>query len=114
MTKQLDRIYAFLQMFFHLQTFTGERLRQTLDWSLSSVGDDVTIYTDQLTEMERRLFQCGAVAATAHLQWRVNGKRRWLLRPQPTSTFQSTNSAKRPVSPPPDQEQTQSNKRQRQ
>lgn len=107
-----------LNIFLHLpctpfpQTYTGERLRQTLDWSLSSVGDDVTIYTDQLTVMERRLFQCGAVAATAHLRWRVHGKRRWLLRSQPTTTSQSTTKRQtRPVSPDTEQE---SNKRQKQ
>jgi len=87
-----------------LKTYTGERLRQTLDWSLSSVGDDVSSYTRQLTEMERRLFQCGAVAATAHLRWRVFGKRQWLLRTPPavhhgSSTGNGKRSAARPVSP---------------
>ena len=89
-----------------LKTFTGERLRETLDWSLSSVGDDVTSYTSQLTEMERRLFQCGAVAATAHLRWKVFGKRRWLLRaPIPKSNTSSQQSSSkrsleaRPVTP---------------
>lgn len=76
-----------------LKTYTGERLRQTLDWSLSSVGDDVTSYTKQLTEMERRLFQCGAVAATAHLRWKVFGKRRWLIR----APLPKTHSASAPT-----------------
>jgi hypothetical protein len=75
---------------FCVQTYTGERLRQTLDWSLSSAGDDVTSYTNQLTEMERRLFQCGAVAATAHLRWRVDGKSKWLIRSQPKNNSQAT------------------------
>lgn len=106
------------------QSYTGERLRHTLDWSLSSVGDDVTSYTGHLTEMERRLFQCGAVAATAHLRWRVFGKRRWLLRSPPpsTSTATATPGDKRPtraVSPDADvdavrETNERSNKRQRQ
>jgi len=34
-----------------LETFTGERLRRTFDWTLSSFGDDVSIFTRRLTEM---------------------------------------------------------------
>ena len=64
---------------FTQQTFTGERLRRTLDWSLSSVGDDVTSFTKRLTEMEMNLFRCGAAAAAAHAQWKTFGTRRILV-----------------------------------
>ena len=40
---------------------------------MSSVGDDVTAYTTKLTEMERRLFQSAAVAASNHAAWKVFG-----------------------------------------
>lgn len=51
-------------------------MRKTLDWSMSSVGDDVTAYTKRLTEAELALFQKGAEAAAAHAQWRTFGTRR--------------------------------------
>lgn len=65
--------FSFLRV---LQTFTGERLRKTLDWSMSSVGDDVTAYTKRLTQEELSLFQKGAEAAAAHAQWKTFGTRR--------------------------------------
>jgi hypothetical protein len=51
-----------------------------MDWALSSVGDDVTMYTNRLSEMERRLFACGASAAANHFSWKTQGTRRLLLR----------------------------------
>jgi len=75
------------------QAYTGDRLRRTLDWSLSSVGEDVTSYTGKLTEMERRLFQCGAAAASNHARWSANGNRRSLVQPSTvTGTGKGTKS----------------------
>lgn len=54
-------------------------MRHTLDWALSSVGEDVSSYTDKLTEMERRLFQRGAMAASNHSRWKLNGNRRLVI-----------------------------------
>jgi len=71
-----------------IKTYTGERLRQTLDWALSSVGDDVTAYTNRLTEMERRLFHSGATAAAGHDCWKLYGTRRVL--PKSGQNFSST------------------------
>jgi hypothetical protein len=48
-------------------------MRRTLDWSLSCVGDDVTAYTDKLTEMERRLFSAGSKASAEYWRWKVYG-----------------------------------------
>lgn len=56
--------------------YTGQRLCHTLDWALSSVGDDVTHYVDKLAVMEQRLFQAGAVAAANHATWKTYGHRR--------------------------------------
>jgi hypothetical protein len=58
---------------FLFQAYTGDRLRHTLDWSLSCVGEDATAYTDKLTEMERRLFSAGAKASAQHWRWKVQG-----------------------------------------
>lgn len=59
-----------------LVTFTGERLRRTFDWTLGSVGDDVSMFTRRLTEMEMNLFQMGACAASAHYEWKNFGSKR--------------------------------------
>mmetsp|Transcript_5957 Transcript_5957/g.8425 ORF Transcript_5957/g.8425 Transcript_5957/m.8425 type:complete len:264 (+) Transcript_5957:103-894(+) len=59
-----------------LQTYTGDRLRRTLDFAMSSVGDDVSFYTKKLTEMERHLFQRGSSGATAFQKWKTYGNRR--------------------------------------
>ena len=61
------------------QAYTGTRLSHTLNWSLSSVGDDVTAYTSQLTVLESRLFRSGAVAATQHTSWKQNTARELLI-----------------------------------
>jgi hypothetical protein len=42
---------------------------------MSSVGDDVTMYTKRLTHMERKLFLAGSSATAAHLQWKTFGSR---------------------------------------
>jgi hypothetical protein len=54
----------------------GERFRRILDWSFSSVGDDVSSFTSKLTEMECRLFERGALAAKAFWYWKMYGNRR--------------------------------------
>jgi hypothetical protein len=41
------------------------------------VGDDVTQYTEKLTEMERNLFSTGAMAALHHDEWKLFGHRRF-------------------------------------
>ena len=57
-------------------TYAGERLRRTLDWTLSSIDDDVSAFTDRLTTLEMQLFRRGAAAAAAHAAWKVGGSRR--------------------------------------
>lgn len=82
------------------QTYTGARLRQTLDWALSSVGDDVTAYVAKLTDMEQRLYRQAAVAAANHHTWKLYANQRWL----PTAAAAQTTAAAsvRTVSPPAD------------
>ena len=59
-----------------LKSFGGERLRQTLNWALSSGGDDdVSQYTSKLSQMELRLFEQGTSAVSALEQWRLYGNR---------------------------------------
>jgi hypothetical protein len=54
-----------------LQLYTGERLRRTLDWSLNSgMDDDVSHYTNRLTDTERKVFAAGAGAARALQDWK--------------------------------------------
>ena len=59
-----------------LETYTGERLRRTFNWTLGSTDDDVSMYTKRLTEMELHLFQVGSCAALAHDEWKIFGSRR--------------------------------------
>ena len=59
-----------------LKTYAGQRLRQTLDWALSSGGDDVSLYTSRLTELEKRLFDQAAFAIASQQRWRLLGNRR--------------------------------------
>ena len=59
-----------------LLTYTGARMRRTLDWTLSHIEDDVSAYTQKLTEMEMRLFQRGAAASHAYTMWKLYGSRR--------------------------------------
>jgi L-lactate utilization protein LutB len=44
-----------------------------MNWSLSSVHDDVSAYTERLTVMERHLFATAVVAFTNHVQWQSHG-----------------------------------------
>jgi hypothetical protein len=79
--QQLQQLEALLQEAAQVrtalvQTYTGNRLRHTLNWSLSSHGDDVTAYLVKLTDMELRLFRAGAVAASSHNLWKVFGSSR--------------------------------------
>lgn len=55
------------------QTYTGARFNQTLDWALSSVGDDVTAFIQKLTDMEKRLYYSASIAATNHQIWKLHG-----------------------------------------
>eukprot|EP00555_Chaetoceros_dichaeta_P012721 CAMPEP_0198256634 /NCGR_PEP_ID=MMETSP1447-20131203/6510_1 /TAXON_ID=420782 /ORGANISM="Chaetoceros dichaeta, Strain CCMP1751" /LENGTH=290 /DNA_ID=CAMNT_0043943329 /DNA_START=171 /DNA_END=1043 /DNA_ORIENTATION=- len=57
-------------------TYTGARLRRTFDWTLSNIEDDVSAYTERLTEMERRLFRKAAAASHADAMWKLHGSRR--------------------------------------
>ena len=57
-------------------TYAGERLRRILDWTLSSIDDDVSAFTDRLTTLEMQLFRRGAAAAAAHAAGKVGGSRR--------------------------------------
>mmetsp|Transcript_15139 Transcript_15139/g.18444 ORF Transcript_15139/g.18444 Transcript_15139/m.18444 type:complete len:182 (+) Transcript_15139:45-590(+) len=59
-----------------LLTYTGARLRKTFDWTLSNIEDDVSEYTQKLTEMESQLFQISAAASHAHAMWKLYGSRR--------------------------------------
>ncbi len=59
-----------------LLTYTGSRLRRTFDWTLSHIEDDVSHFTQNLTEMERRLFDCGASASHAYAMWKLFGTRK--------------------------------------
>ena len=56
------------------QTYTGKRLKLTMDWAMSSVGDDVSNYTRRLTEMERKLFAAGASSAVGLKKWMIHWK----------------------------------------
>jgi hypothetical protein len=58
-----------------LKTYTGVRLRTTLDWSWSGFDDDVSNYTEQLTEMERSLFRASVSGMGAHQHWKILGNR---------------------------------------
>lgn len=57
----------------YIQTYTGARLNQTLDWALNSVGDDVTAFIQKLTDMEKRLYYSASIAATNHQIWKLHG-----------------------------------------
>lgn len=62
-----------------LQTYTGERLRRTLDWAWSMTGtgeEDASHFLQKLTEMERRLFQQGAFGSKARQTLKTYGNRR--------------------------------------
>jgi hypothetical protein len=53
-----------------MQTYTGARLAQTMNWALSSFGDDVSAYVSKLTAMEKRLYRRAAFAAANHAAWK--------------------------------------------
>lgn len=57
-------------------TYAGERMRRILDWTLSSIDDDVSAFTNRLTTLEMQLFRRGASAAAAHAAWKIGGSRR--------------------------------------
>jgi hypothetical protein len=65
-------------------------MNQTLDWALSSVGDDVTAFISKLTDMEKRLYHQASIAATNHYIWKLYGNNRRLIHKQhPVSMKQS-------------------------
>ena len=70
LTTEVDEVRKVL-----LTTYSGDRLRRTVNWALSSVGDDVSSLLPQLTEMELRLFQTGAQAAQNMRDCKVLGPR---------------------------------------
>ena len=51
-------------------------MRRILDWTLSSIDDDVSAFTNRLTTLEMQLFHRGASAAAAHAAWKIGGSRR--------------------------------------
>lgn len=53
-----------------MQAYTGARLAQTMNWALSSFGDDVSAYVSKLTTMEKRLYRRAAFAAANHAAWK--------------------------------------------
>lgn len=75
-----------------IKTYAGQRLRQTFDWALSSGGDDVSLYTGRLTELEKRLFDQAAVAIASQQRWKLLGNRRTAAG-KVTATRSSTPSA---------------------
>jgi hypothetical protein len=83
------------------------RLRQTLDWSWSSVNDDVSHYLQQLTSLERHLFRAGASAMGAHAQWKAFGSRTSIFMSAPKNKKDKTRAVT------PDQHEEKSEKRQR-
>lgn len=78
-----------------LYIYKGQRLSQTLNWSLSSVGDDVTSYTSKLTEMERRLYRAGAMSSLHHQLWKIYNNRRLIVATS-SSTMQPSSSHNNP------------------
>ena len=102
-----------------LATYTGERLRRTFDWALGSTGDDVSLYTSRLSEMELNLFVKGACASTSHNEWKNYGSRRILVSAASLATrsFMTSASLKNQqatkVTPDKDLNLTQARKRQR-
>jgi hypothetical protein len=80
LTSHLLTRFKYLYSLYSRQAYTGDRLGHTLDWALSSVGDDVTSYTCKLTEMERRLFSRGAKAISNLTRWRLHGNKRCVVR----------------------------------
>ena len=63
-----------------LRTYTGPRLRATLDWSWYAMQEECSAYVQTLTELERQLFRAGASGTGAHYDWKQ---------------FQSSSSARR-------------------
>lgn len=59
-----------------LRLYTGARLRRCLDWSLSSIGQDVSHYTRTLTDCELKLFYAGLEATKARHEWKAFGSKK--------------------------------------
>jgi len=62
-----------------LLTYTGARLREIFDWTLTLIDDDVSCLTKKLTQMEMRLFSAGAAASNAAAMWKMYGSRRIIV-----------------------------------
>lgn len=62
-------------------TYSGERLRQTMDWTMNCIDDDVSEYTRKLTTLERKLFDLGAVSSKDHFNWKIYGSKRINVNP---------------------------------
>jgi len=83
-----------------LKTYAGERLRRTLDWSLSSGGDeDVSRYIRKLTEMEQRLFYRGSSSIVSHDEWTMFGNRYYGSRRSSSSLIDTTMTTTTPGGP---------------
>ena len=76
-----------------IKTYAGQRLRQTFDWALSSGGDDVSLYTGRLTELEKRLFDQAAVAIASQQRWKLLGNRRTAAGKVTTTRSNTPNAA---------------------
>jgi hypothetical protein len=70
-------------------------LNQTLDWALSSVGDDVTAFITKLTDMEKRLYHQASIAATNHHIWKLCGNNRRLIHKQQPASIKHQSSQKK-------------------
>ena len=62
-------------------TYSGERLRQTMDWTMNSINNDVSEYTKNLSLLERKLFDLGAVSSKDHYSWKLYGSKRIHVNP---------------------------------
>lgn len=50
---------------------TGKQLRQIFDWTITSIDDDVSNFTKELSEMEMYLFLTGSAASNAAASWKI-------------------------------------------
>ena len=58
------------------ETYSGERFKQILDWSVNSVNEDITHFTKNLSHSELRLFDSGFLASVAVQRWKSGQAKR--------------------------------------
>jgi hypothetical protein len=92
-------IYLVFLLLIVTKTYSGARLSQTLDWALSSVGDDITAFISKLTDMEKRLYQQAASTAASHQTWKLYRDRRWIPRQHAVTKRSNRSKSARTVSP---------------